>query len=79
MGNEASSRSIDFEVPPEVLEGRDIRSLAKYIKSDECKNIFVMVCRYFADQTISSTEDLFMKLGAGRINYATGTTIYREL
>ncbi|KIP08947.1 hypothetical protein PHLGIDRAFT_29303 [Phlebiopsis gigantea 11061_1 CR5-6] len=43
MGNEASSRPIDFEVPPEVLEGRDIRSLAKYIKSDECKNIFVML------------------------------------
>ena len=43
MGNEVSS--VDFEGPPEVLEGRDIPSLAKYIKSDECKNIFVMVRR----------------------------------
>ncbi|GJF00694.1 NAD-dependent deacetylase sirtuin-2 [Phanerochaete sordida] len=41
MGNEQSQGQ--HEGPPEVLEDRDIPSLAKYIKSDKCKNIFVMM------------------------------------
>ena len=27
-----------------VLEARDLRSVAKYMKSDECQNVYVMVC-----------------------------------
>lgn len=50
MGNEVSS--VDFEGPPEVLEGRDIPSLAKYIKSDECKNIFVMVSQVCTNECV---------------------------
>lgn len=41
MGNEVSTA--EFEGPPELLEGRDIASLAKYIKSEQCRNVFVMV------------------------------------
>lgn len=26
-----------------MLEGRDIPSVAKFLKSDECKNVFLMV------------------------------------
>ena len=44
MGNEASH--VEYEGPPEVLEGRDIPSLAKYIKSENCKNVFVMVSNH---------------------------------
>lgn len=44
MGNEMSTT--EYEGPPELLEGRDIPSIAKYIKSDQCKNIFVMVCSF---------------------------------
>lgn len=46
MGNKESSSndgifsSLDR---PSVLEARDVRSVAKYIKSDKCKNIYVMV------------------------------------
>ena len=29
---------------PSTLEARDLRSVAKYMKSDECQNVFVMVC-----------------------------------
>lgn len=29
--------------PPKVLEGRDIPSIAKYIKSGKCKSIMLMV------------------------------------
>lgn len=41
MGNEQSQGPYDG--PPKVLEARDIPSIAKYIKSDKCKNIFVMM------------------------------------
>ncbi|KAI0345868.1 NAD-dependent deacetylase sirtuin-2 [Trametopsis cervina] len=41
MGNEVSTTK--FEGPSEVLKGRDIKSLAQYIKSDDCKNIYLMV------------------------------------
>lgn len=43
MTNEQST--VDFEGPPELLEGRDIASVAEYIKSDECKNVYLMVSR----------------------------------
>jgi len=39
MGAEQSK----YEGPPEVLEERDIPSLVKYMKSPECKNVFVMM------------------------------------
>ncbi|OBZ71190.1 NAD-dependent protein deacetylase hst2-1 [Grifola frondosa] len=32
-----------LEGPPEVLEARDLASVAKYMKSEECKNVFVMI------------------------------------
>ncbi|EMD39911.1 hypothetical protein CERSUDRAFT_112158 [Gelatoporia subvermispora B] len=32
-----------YDGPPEVLEGRDIPSVAKYMKSEQCKNIVVML------------------------------------
>ncbi|EKM49560.1 uncharacterized protein PHACADRAFT_131245 [Phanerochaete carnosa HHB-10118-sp] len=41
MGNEQSQE--EYEGLPEILEDRDIPSIAKYMKSDKCKNIFVMV------------------------------------
>ncbi len=41
MGNDISKEG--FDGPPEVLKGRDIASVAKYIKSKDCKNVFVMV------------------------------------
>ena len=40
MGNELSTA---YEGPPEILEGRDIPSIAKYMKSQGCKKVFVMV------------------------------------
>lgn len=45
MGNEVST--VDYEGPPQVLKGRDISSLAKYIKSSECKNVYLMVRPYY--------------------------------
>lgn len=41
MGNKTSDRSNSKK--PHILEIRDIPSIAKYIKSEECKNVFVMV------------------------------------
>ena len=47
MGNKESANndagifsSVDR---PSVLEARDLRSVAKYIKSDKCENVYVMV------------------------------------
>ena len=40
MGNELSTA---YEGPPEILESRDIPSIAKYMKSEQCKQVFVMV------------------------------------
>ncbi|TBU27200.1 DHS-like NAD/FAD-binding domain-containing protein [Dichomitus squalens] len=40
MGNEQSA---PYEGPTEVLEGRDVRSIVKYMKSKECRKVFVMV------------------------------------
>ncbi|KAH7909807.1 DHS-like NAD/FAD-binding domain-containing protein [Hygrophoropsis aurantiaca] len=31
--------------PVNILEGRDLKALAKYIKSESCKNVFLMVIR----------------------------------
>jgi hypothetical protein len=28
---------------PRILEGNDLKALAKYMKSDSCRNIFLMV------------------------------------
>lgn len=44
MGNEVSN--VEYEGPPNVLKGRDIQSVAEYIKSDECKNVYLMVLYY---------------------------------
>ncbi|PSR83861.1 hypothetical protein PHLCEN_2v5570 [Hermanssonia centrifuga] len=41
MGNDISKEG--FDGPPEVLKGRDIASVATYIKSKDCKNVFVMM------------------------------------
>jgi NAD-dependent histone deacetylase SIR2 len=41
MGNELSERLMDSG--PYILESRDIPSIAKYIKSEQCKKVFVMV------------------------------------
>ncbi|KAI0699319.1 DHS-like NAD/FAD-binding domain-containing protein [Cerioporus squamosus] len=40
MGNEVSA---PYEGPPEVLESKDIPSIAKYMKSEQCKKVFVML------------------------------------
>ncbi|KAH9936341.1 DHS-like NAD/FAD-binding domain-containing protein [Fomitopsis serialis] len=39
MGAEQSK----YEGPPEVLEARDLASVAKYMKSSACKNVFTML------------------------------------
>jgi NAD+-dependent protein deacetylase SIR2 len=41
MGNDMSTTP--HEGPPVILEGRDIPSVAKYIKSEGCTNVFFMV------------------------------------
>ncbi len=41
MGNELSFEA--YEGPTEVLDARDIKSIAKYMKSDTCRTVFVMV------------------------------------
>lgn len=47
MGNDQSTGNDDiYEGSPQrsrTLEARDLRSVAKYMKSDECKNVFVML------------------------------------
>lgn len=40
MGNEQSA---PYEGPPEILDGRDVRAIVKYMKSKECRKVFVMV------------------------------------
>ncbi|KAI0365715.1 NAD-dependent deacetylase sirtuin-2 [Pilatotrama ljubarskyi] len=40
MGNQLSE---PYDGSPEVLEGRDVRSIAKYMKSSECRRVFVML------------------------------------
>ncbi|KAJ3002929.1 hypothetical protein NUW54_g5583 [Trametes sanguinea] len=40
MGNELSA---PYDGPPEVLEARDLPSIAKYMKSPECRRVFVML------------------------------------
>ncbi|KAI0086449.1 DHS-like NAD/FAD-binding domain-containing protein, partial [Irpex rosettiformis] len=59
MGNEVSN--VEYEGPPEVLKGRDIQSVAEYMKSDQCKNVFVMVvlilCRYIGVSTSAGIPD----------------------
>ncbi|KAI0947190.1 hypothetical protein AcV7_009679 [Taiwanofungus camphoratus] len=39
MGAEQSK----YEGPPEVLEARDLASVGRYMKSEQCKNVFVML------------------------------------
>ncbi|CDO77132.1 hypothetical protein BN946_scf184657.g7 [Trametes cinnabarina] len=40
MGNELSA---PYDGPPEVLEARDLPSIAKHIKSPQCRRVFVML------------------------------------
>ncbi|KAI0769023.1 DHS-like NAD/FAD-binding domain-containing protein [Trametes elegans] len=40
MGNDVSAH---HEGPPEVLEARDLKSVAKYIKSPQCRKVLVML------------------------------------
>ncbi|KAI0712068.1 DHS-like NAD/FAD-binding domain-containing protein [Earliella scabrosa] len=40
MGNELSA---PYEGPTEILEGRDVPSIAKYMKSKDCRKVFVML------------------------------------
>lgn len=40
MGAEQSK---SYEGSPELLEARDLASVAKYMKSSRCKNVFTMV------------------------------------
>ncbi|PIL22458.1 hypothetical protein GSI_15146 [Ganoderma sinense ZZ0214-1] len=40
MGNEQSAA---YEGPPEILDGRDVRAIVKYMKSRECRKVFVML------------------------------------
>ena len=51
---------------PKVLKGKDIPSLAEYIKSEECKNVILMV-RWFASEQQWSLKPLpfWFQLGAG--------------
>lgn len=36
-------RVYPHELSPKVLEANDLQSLAKYMKSDSCRNVFLMV------------------------------------
>ena len=38
-----NSRLYTRELSPKVLEANDLQSLAKYMKSDSCRNVFLMV------------------------------------
>ncbi|KAI0670868.1 DHS-like NAD/FAD-binding domain-containing protein [Trametes maxima] len=40
MGNEVSA---PYDGPPEILEGRDVTSVAKYMKSQECRKVLIML------------------------------------
>ncbi|EIW59108.1 NAD-dependent deacetylase sirtuin-2, partial [Trametes versicolor FP-101664 SS1] len=42
MGND-QSHSAPHDGPPEVLKARDLPSIAKYMKSTECRKVFVML------------------------------------
>ena len=33
----------DTDKSPKILEGSDLKALAKYMKSDSCRNVFIMV------------------------------------
>jgi len=48
MGNEESTSNDGIFSPLEqsyahTLEAKDLRSVAKYMKSDKCENVYVMV------------------------------------
>jgi len=46
MGNEESTSKkglFSSLERPHTLEARDLGSVAKYIKSDECNNVYIMV------------------------------------
>ena len=58
MGNkESASNDGVFSSPdrPSVLEVRDLRSVAKYMKSDKCKNVYVMV-RSISPTTVHNAQ-----------------------
>ncbi|KZT12086.1 NAD-dependent deacetylase sirtuin-2 [Laetiporus sulphureus 93-53] len=38
-----AEQSAIYDGPPEILEARNLPSVAKYMKSEECKNIFIML------------------------------------
>jgi hypothetical protein len=53
MGNEESTSNDGLFSPLEglhALEARDARSVAKYMQSDRCENVFVMVRFDFPDK-----------------------------
>ena len=58
MGAEQSK----YEGPPEVLEARDLTSVAKYMKSSRCKNVFTMVSDRFCLRS-GDSEAILMFLG----------------
>ncbi|KAK7690070.1 hypothetical protein QCA50_006716 [Cerrena zonata] len=49
-----------YEGPPEILESKDLPSLAKFIKSNKCKRICVMVS---APLLVFQTSDLLIQVG----------------
>ena len=49
MGNEESKSKkglFSSLERPHILEARDLVSVAKYIKSDECHNVYIMVSMF---------------------------------
>jgi len=49
MGNEESTSNkglFSSLERPQTLEARDLGSVAKYMKSDECNNVYIMVSMF---------------------------------
>lgn len=53
-----------WEGAPQTLEALDLKSVVKYMKSKQCKNIFVMVCILLIS-VYPCIDELRLQLGAG--------------
>ena len=60
-----SRRNRRSQREPKVLRGKDIPALAEYIKSEECKNVFLMVRWFTPRRQHSDHWNLLIQLGAG--------------
>ena len=64
-----------YDGPTAVLDGRDLPSIAKFMKSPQCKRVFVMVRIFFAFHTCSDILWATLQLGAGEASTG-GTSLW---